>query len=107
MALDFSQDVFAETVRVNLIGVSNSIAAVLPGMRKHRRGHLAALSSLASYRGMPRMAADCASKAGVNALMDALRVELRTARDRLHDGLSGLGPHADDGDGEPVAGCEC
>jgi short-subunit dehydrogenase len=35
------------------------------------------LSSLASYRGVPRMAGYCASKAGVNALLDALRVELR------------------------------
>ena len=36
-----------------------------------------ALSSLASYRGLPRMAGYCASKAGLNALLDALRVELR------------------------------
>ncbi len=77
-AVDFDAEAFAETVRVNLIGVANSIAVVLPGMRERRRGHLAALSSLASYRGLPRMAAYCASKAGVNALMDALRVELRT-----------------------------
>ncbi|HVS37954.1 MAG TPA: SDR family NAD(P)-dependent oxidoreductase [Gemmataceae bacterium] len=77
-ATDFDPEVFAETVRINLAGVANSIAAVLPGMRERRRGHLAALSSLASYRGLPRMAAYCASKAGVNALLDALRVELRT-----------------------------
>ena len=77
-AADFDAEVFAETIRINLTGVANSIAAVLPGMRERRRGHLAALSSLASYRGLPRMAAYCASKAGVNALMDALRVELRT-----------------------------
>jgi NAD(P)-dependent dehydrogenase (short-subunit alcohol dehydrogenase family) len=68
---------FAATVHVNLLGVANSIDAVLGGMRERRRGHLVALSSLASYRGLPRMAAYCASKAGVNALMDSLRVELR------------------------------
>ena len=73
----FSAEDFAQTVRVNLIGVANSVAAVLPGMRQRRRGHLAVLSSLASYHGIPRMAAYSASKAGVNALMDALRVELR------------------------------
>jgi short-subunit dehydrogenase len=67
----------AEVINVNLLGVVNSIAAVLPGMRERRRGHLAALSSLASYRGLPRMAGYCASKAGVNAVLDALRVELR------------------------------
>lgn len=65
------------TIDVNLTGVINSIAAVLTGMQERRRGHLVALSSLASYRGLPRMAAYCASKAGVNAFMDSLRVELR------------------------------
>jgi short-subunit dehydrogenase len=68
---------FAALINVNLLGVANSIDAVLAGMCQRRRGHLVALSSLASYRGLPRMAAYCASKAGVNALMDALRVELR------------------------------
>jgi NAD(P)-dependent dehydrogenase (short-subunit alcohol dehydrogenase family) len=68
---------FAATINVNLLGVANSIDAVLAGMRERRRGHLVALSSLASYRGLPRLAAYCTSKAGVNALMDSLRVELR------------------------------
>ncbi len=64
-------------LRVNLMGVVNAIDAVLPGMRERRRGQLVALSSLASYRGLPLMAAYSASKAGVNALFDSLRVELR------------------------------
>src|SRR5262249_54383520 len=76
-ALTFRAEDIAEQINVNLIGVANSIDAVLPGMRERRRGHLAALSSLASYRGLPLMAGYCASKAGVNALLDALRVELR------------------------------
>ena len=76
-AADFRPEVMAEVINVNLLGVVNSIAAVLPGMRQRRHGHLAALSSLASYRGLPRMAGYCASKAGVNAVLDALRVELR------------------------------
>jgi NAD(P)-dependent dehydrogenase (short-subunit alcohol dehydrogenase family) len=63
-------------IRVNLIGVSNSFAAVLSGMIARKRGHLVALSSLASFRGLPRMAGYCASKAGLNALLDAFRVEL-------------------------------
>jgi NAD(P)-dependent dehydrogenase (short-subunit alcohol dehydrogenase family) len=76
-ALTFRAEDIADHVNVNLIGVANSIDAVLPGMRQRRRGHLVALSSLASYRGLPLMAGYCASKAGVNALLDALRVELR------------------------------
>jgi NAD(P)-dependent dehydrogenase (short-subunit alcohol dehydrogenase family) len=74
---DFRAEDVADQVRVNLIGVSNSIAAVLPGMVQRRRGHIAALSSLASYRGLPLMAGYCAAKAGVNALLEGLRVELR------------------------------
>lgn len=63
-------------INVNLIGVSNSIGAVLPGMIERRRGHLVGMSSVASYRGLPRMLGYCASKAGVNAILDGLRVEL-------------------------------
>jgi short-subunit dehydrogenase len=76
-ALEFPTQEVGELIRVNLIGVANSIGAVLPGMCQRRRGHLAALSSLASYRGMPRMAGYCASKAGVNALLDGVRSEVR------------------------------
>jgi NAD(P)-dependent dehydrogenase (short-subunit alcohol dehydrogenase family) len=76
-ASDFKAEEFAEHIHINLIGVANSVAAVLPGMRERRRGHLVALSSLASFRGLPLMSGYCASKAGVNALFDALRVELR------------------------------
>ncbi|MFO0930180.1 MAG: SDR family NAD(P)-dependent oxidoreductase [Gemmataceae bacterium] len=64
-------------LRVNLLGVVNSIDAVLPGMRQRGSGHLVALSSLASYRGLPLLAGYSASKAGLNALLDSLRVELK------------------------------
>ncbi len=76
-ALSFDAEVVNAQIRVNLEGVVNSIEAVLDGMRQRRSGHLVAISSLASYRGIPLMAGYCASKAGVNALLDALRVELR------------------------------
>jgi NAD(P)-dependent dehydrogenase (short-subunit alcohol dehydrogenase family) len=75
-AIGFSATDFEDQVRVNLIGVANSVEAVLPGMIERRRGHLVAISSLASFRGLPRMAGYCASKAGLNALMETLRVEL-------------------------------
>lgn len=77
LATDFRPELFAAEVQVNLIGVANSMAAVLPGMLARRRGHLVALSSIASYRGVPPVAGYCASKAGVRALCDAFRVELR------------------------------
>ena len=95
-ALDFRAEDFAELIRVNLIGVSNTVAAVLPGMRERRRGHLAALSSLASWRGLPRMAGYCASKAGVNALHGHSARRAEAAQHRGDDALPRLGPDADD-----------
>jgi len=77
LATDFRPEVFAAEVQVNLIGVANTMAVVLPGMIARRRGHLVALCSIASYRGLPPVAGYCASKAGVRALCDAFRVELR------------------------------
>lgn len=76
-ALSFRGEDFESVVRINLIGVANSIAAVLPGMLARRRGHLVGISSLASFAGLPLMAGYCASKAGLNAMMDAFRIELK------------------------------
>jgi NAD(P)-dependent dehydrogenase (short-subunit alcohol dehydrogenase family) len=70
------QDI-AAVINVNLLGVVHSVAAVLPGMLGRRRGHLVALSSVASFRGLPRMLAYCASKSGVNAFMEGIRAEIR------------------------------
>ena len=76
-ALHFQAAEIEEIIRVNLIGVANAIDAVLPGMVERKRGHIVGISSLASYRGLPRMAGYCASKAGLNAMLDALRMELK------------------------------
>lgn len=76
-ALAYRAEDVEAVIRVNLIGVSNSIGAVLPDMLARRTGQLVAISSLASFRGLPKLAAYSASKAGVNALLDGLRVELR------------------------------
>jgi short-subunit dehydrogenase len=64
-------------IRVNLLGVIYSIEAVLPEMLKRGNGHLAAVSSMASYKGLPGESAYCASKAGVNIYMEGLRIQLR------------------------------
>jgi short-subunit dehydrogenase len=63
--------------RVNLLGVVYSIEAVLPDMLRRRTGHLAAVSSLAAYKGMPAESGYCARKAAVNVYMEALRIQLR------------------------------
>lgn len=66
-----------EVIRVNLLGVVYAIEAVLPAMLQRHGGHLAAVSSLAAYKGMPGESAYCASKAAVSAFMEGLRIQLR------------------------------
>jgi NAD(P)-dependent dehydrogenase (short-subunit alcohol dehydrogenase family) len=73
----FRAEDFTAQIQVNLLGVINTLDPVLPGMYQRKSGQVAVLSSLASYRGMPHMGGYCASKAGVNSLLDALRIELR------------------------------
>jgi short-subunit dehydrogenase len=67
----------AETFAVNVIGAANMIAAVLPVMLEQGSGHLVAISSLASYRGLPRAAAYSASKAAMSNYFESLRIDLR------------------------------
>jgi short-subunit dehydrogenase len=63
--------------RVNVLGVVYAIEAVLPSMLARGRGHLAAVSSLAAYKGLPGESAYTASKAAVNIYMEGLRIQLR------------------------------
>jgi len=64
-------------IRINLLGVIYSIEAVLPEMLRRGRGHLAAVSSIAAYKGLPSESGYCASKAAVNTYMEGLRLHLR------------------------------
>jgi short-subunit dehydrogenase len=66
-----------QQVRVNLLGVIYAVDAVLPEMLRRGKGHLAAVSSLAAYKGLPGESAYCASKAAVNTFMEGLRIHLR------------------------------
>lgn len=63
--------------RVNVLGVVYAIEAVLPDMLRRGKGHIAAVSSLGAYKGLPGESAYCASKAALNVFLDGLRVQLR------------------------------
>ena len=63
--------------KVNTLGTIYAIEAVLPEMLARKSGHLAAVSSLASYTGLPGESGYCASKAAVNVYMNGLRIQLR------------------------------
>jgi short-subunit dehydrogenase len=62
---------------INVFGVIHSIEAVLPEMLKRKSGHLAAVSSIAAFKGLPGESAYCATKAAVNTYMEGLRIQLR------------------------------
>jgi short-subunit dehydrogenase len=64
-------------MRVNYLGTVHALEAVLPAMLARGRGHLAAVSSLAAYQGLPGESGYCASKAAVQTFMDGLRIQLR------------------------------
>jgi short-subunit dehydrogenase len=71
-------DVVEQMFKVNTLGVIYAIEAVLPDMLQRGSGHLAAVSSLGAYLGIPGESGYCASKAAVNTYMDGLRRQLRT-----------------------------
>jgi short-subunit dehydrogenase len=66
----------AGVINVNVIGASNSAAAVIPAMVERGSGQLVIISSLAAYRGLPKSAAYCASKAAVSSFFESLRLDL-------------------------------
>jgi NAD(P)-dependent dehydrogenase (short-subunit alcohol dehydrogenase family) len=61
---------------VNVFGLTSMLQAVLPGMRKRRRGCIVNLSSLAGVRGMPALGQYNATKFAVEGLSEALRREV-------------------------------
>jgi short-subunit dehydrogenase len=75
---DLKAEQIAGLISVNVIGVANSVTAVLGGMVERGRGQLVAISSLAAYRGLPKSAAYCSSKAAVSAFFESLRLDLES-----------------------------
>lgn len=67
-------------IDVNATATCVTIAAALPRMIERNQGHVAAMSSLAAFRGMPGNAAYCASKAAIHTFMESIRVDLRRTK---------------------------
>lgn len=65
------------TLDVNVMGVLNGIAAVLPVMVRQKQGHILATDSVAGHVVVPNFAVYNASKFAVRAIMEALRQEQR------------------------------
>jgi NAD(P)-dependent dehydrogenase (short-subunit alcohol dehydrogenase family) len=74
--------VFERTIEVNLLGVYYTLRAAGPHI-SHERGYALAVSSLAAAVHPPLLGAYSASKAGVEALANAFRIELRASGARV------------------------
>ena len=66
-----------KVIDINLIGAVNSVYAVLPDMLEKKSGQLVAISSLAGFRGLPKSAAYSASKAGMSAFFESVRLDVQ------------------------------
>jgi len=69
-------DGFHRTMALNVDGVINAVAAVLPSMLARKSGHLAIMGSLFGYAGWPGNGSYGASKAAVINLAESLKFEL-------------------------------
>ena len=68
-------EAFARTVEVNLLGAFRTVRAALPHVQA-RHGYIAFTASAATFSHAPGMGAYAATKAGVEALANALRTEV-------------------------------
>jgi NAD(P)-dependent dehydrogenase (short-subunit alcohol dehydrogenase family) len=71
-----SADTVGAQVATNLMGGVNMIDALLPRFLARGRGHIAVVSSVAGYRGLPSAAGYGATKAALINLCEALRADL-------------------------------
>ena len=74
----FNAEAVAQVININLLGAVNAVSAVLPKMLESKSGQLVAISSLAGFRGLPKSAAYSASKAGMTAFFESVRLDVQT-----------------------------
>lgn len=68
-------DEWDRMVDVNIKGVLNGVAAVLPGFLARKAGHVVNVASIAAHRVMATAAVYCATKYAVLAFSEGLRLE--------------------------------
>ncbi len=69
--------VFRAVIDTNVTGLMHTFAPFLQAMVEARHGRLVGIASIAGFRGLPGAGAYSASKAGVIAYLESLRVEMR------------------------------
>jgi len=68
-----AEDQTRQLFDVNVTGVVNTVWPAIAAMRPRKRGQIALMASLASFRGMPGAPGYCASKAAVRVWGEGLR----------------------------------
>jgi short-subunit dehydrogenase len=76
-ATPYAWETMHHALTTNFVGAAATLTALLPAMVARGRGHLLATGSLASYGPLPGSAAYCAPKAGIDMLLECLRLDLR------------------------------
>jgi NADP-dependent 3-hydroxy acid dehydrogenase YdfG len=69
-------DEWEKMIDVNIKGVMNGVAAVLPTMIENKKGHIINIASSAAHNYFPGGAVYCATKAAVKMFSEGLRQEL-------------------------------
>lgn len=64
------------TIDTNLLGAMASVDAAVAYFLKQGHGHVVGVASFTAFRGLPRMASYCASKAGFAIYLESLRTEV-------------------------------
>jgi len=75
-AAAFEVEPFRQLVEINFMGVVYGLAGVVPRMVERGVGHIAVVSSIAGYRGLPTASAYGATKAALNNMTEALKFDL-------------------------------
>ena len=78
-ARTFSVAPFRTLIEINYLGSINGLSAVIPAFMGRRRGHIAVVSSVAGYRGLPKASAYGATKAALINMCEGLKPELAAA----------------------------
>lgn len=79
----FDAGTFRRLVEVNLMGTVHVLEAAMPDMIARGSGHIAVVSSVAGYRGLPSAAAYGATKAALINMCEALKFDLDRAGVKL------------------------
>lgn len=70
-------DEWRQMLDINIMGVLNGIAAILPVMKQQQSGHIISTDSVAGHVVYPGSAVYCGTKFAVRAIMEGLRQEER------------------------------